>query len=52
MKLEFKTPTLPAGITNEALLRSPENKIHPTYYTNSVGDLLTVKDKLSYCVIS
>lgn len=43
---------IPAGITSEALLKSPENKIFPTYYTNTVGDLLTVKDKLSYCVIS
>lgn len=43
---------LAAGITSEALLKSPENKIFPTYYTNTVGDLLTVKDKLSYCVIS
>lgn len=40
------------GVTSESLLKSPENKIFPTYYINTIGDLLTVKDKLSYCVIS
>ena len=42
----------PPGVTSEALLKAPENKIFPNYYINTVSDLLTIKDKLSYCVIS
>lgn len=42
-----------SGITSEAYLKSPENKIYPTHYIDSVGDLLSVKDKLAYaCIIS
>ena len=41
-----------SGVTSEALLKSPGNKIFPTHYIDSVGDLLTIKDRLSYCVIS
>jgi hypothetical protein len=36
----------------QAQLKSPDNKIFPTYYIGTIGDMLTVKDKLSYCVIS
>lgn len=39
------------GVTSKELVESPDNKIIPTYVTNTVGDLLTVKDKLSSCVI-
>jgi len=39
-------------VTSEALLKSPENKIFPKYYINTISDLLSIKDKLSYCVIS
>eukprot|EP00195_Chlamydomonas_chlamydogama_P005338 CAMPEP_0202890220 /NCGR_PEP_ID=MMETSP1392-20130828/715_1 /ASSEMBLY_ACC=CAM_ASM_000868 /TAXON_ID=225041 /ORGANISM="Chlamydomonas chlamydogama, Strain SAG 11-48b" /LENGTH=310 /DNA_ID=CAMNT_0049573757 /DNA_START=74 /DNA_END=1006 /DNA_ORIENTATION=+ len=40
------------GVTSEELLKSPDNKIVPTYYTETIGDMLSIKDKLSSCVIS
>lgn len=35
-----------AGVTGEKELLSPENKVHPDYYTNSLADLLSVKQAL------
>ena len=35
-----------SGVTTEKELLSPENKVHPDYYTDQLSDLLTVKDKL------
>ena len=36
-----------AGVTTEKELLSPENKVHPDYYTNQLSDLLSVKEKVS-----
>uniref|UniRef100_A0A7R9VZM5 Phosphoglycolate phosphatase n=1 Tax=Chlamydomonas euryale TaxID=1486919 RepID=A0A7R9VZM5_9CHLO len=41
-----------SGATSEAMLKSPENKVHPTYYLDNIGGLLTIRDKLSSCVVS
>ncbi|KAG1677902.1 hypothetical protein FOA52_001320 [Chlamydomonas sp. UWO 241] len=41
-----------SGATSEAMLLAPDNKVHPTYYMDSIGAMLTIKDKLSACVIS
>ena len=32
-----------SGVTTEEALLSPENTIHPNYYTGSLADLLAVK---------
>ena len=42
---------LHAGVTSLELLDSEENQIRPTHVMKSVGDLLTIKDKISGCVI-
>jgi hypothetical protein len=41
-----------SGATSEAMLLAPDNKVHPTYYMASIGSMLSIKDKLSACVIS
>ena len=41
-----------SGVTSEAQLKDSENKIFPAYFIGTIADMLTVKDKLSYCVIS
>lgn len=35
-----------AGVTTERELLSPENKVHPDYYTDQLSDLLTVKEQV------
>ena len=35
-----------AGVTSEKELLSPDNKVHPDYYTDSLPDLLSVKQKV------
>ena len=34
------------GVTTEKELLSPENQVHPDYYTDSLPDLLSVKQAL------
>ena len=34
------------GVTTEKELLSPENKVHPDYYTDQLPDLLSVKEKV------
>ena len=34
---------MPAGVTSEETLLSPENEIQPDYYMPQLSDLLTVK---------
>lgn len=41
-----------SGVTSEETLKAPDNEIVPTLYVDSLADLLTVKDKMSSCVIS
>ena len=35
-----------AGVTTEKELLSPDNKVHPDYYTDSLPDLLSVKQSV------
>ena len=39
--------TLTTGVTDEATLLSPNNKIHPDYYMTQLSDLLTAKEALT-----
>ena len=32
-----------SGVTDEATLKSPENSIHPDFYTSKLADLLSIK---------
>lgn len=41
-----KAARVGAGVTSEKELLSPENKVHPDYYTDSLPDLLSVKQAL------
>ena len=34
------------GVTTEKELLSPDNKVHPDYYTDSLPDLLSVKQSV------
>lgn len=40
-------PPHPTGTTSEAQLLAPENTIRPQFYVDAVGDLLSIRDKLS-----
>ena len=39
----LRTLLVLSGVTDEATLKSPENEIHPDYYTSKLADLLTIK---------
>lgn len=39
-----------SGVTDEATLLSPNNKIHPDYYMSDLGQLLSAKDALKAAV--
>ena len=39
----LKTMLVLSGVTDEATLMSPENKVKPDFYTSKLGDLLAVK---------
>ncbi|GAX82325.1 hypothetical protein CEUSTIGMA_g9754.t1 [Chlamydomonas eustigma] len=41
-----------SGVTSEASMLDSDNKIYPSYFIDSIGDLLSVKEKLSYCTVS
>ena len=44
------TPYFLSGVTDEATLLSPDNKIHPDYYMPQLSDLLTAKEALTKVV--
>ena len=39
----LRTLLVLSGVTDEATLKSPENEIHPDFYTSKLGDLLSIK---------
>lgn len=40
----LRTLLVLSGVTTEETLKSPENSIHPDYYTSKLGDLLTINN--------
>lgn len=45
-------PVVTPGVTSEAQLLSPDNKVHPRLYVDSVADFLSVRSQLpSSCTI-
>ena len=39
----LRTLLVLSGVTDEATLKSPENSIHPDFYTSKLADLLSIK---------
>ena len=40
----LRTLLVLSGVTTEETLKSPENDIHPDFYTSKLGDLLTLNN--------
>ena len=40
----LRTMLVLSGVTTEEMLKSPENDIHPDFYTSKLGDLLTLNN--------